>query len=257
MCTKPNVVIVSSSNTKPKSLIKLMTATTTLPNEAEDSEKVCKSWIIDTKYYTAEVNLVGITENYVRTQEFNDNVEALIIHMDSNKKTGLEDLKVWESIENNCEPDVKLLISNYCNNETKVTRDKAIEWCLKRGYELIELYPAKSPINDTEDDIIKEKVGVERIVEALQAHVWSNLVMKKKENENVKVHPKTKQNQDSLDSFLTDEGVDDFADLFQQLHDMKDSIQSMPIAQRHQCAEQMVTAFWRAIGGDEEEIVDL
>lgn len=234
-----------------------MTATTALQDVSEDSEKVCKSWAIDTKYYTAEVNLVGITENYVRTQEFNDNVEALIIHMDSNRENGLEDLKVWESIENDCEPDVKLLIANYCNNETKVTRDNAIEWCLKRGYELIELYPTKTPINNTEDDIIEEKVGVERILEALQTHVWSNLVMKDKENENIKTDAKKQQNQDSLDRFLTDEYADDFADLFQQLHVMKDSIQSMTIAQRNQCAEQMVTAFWRAIGGDEEEIVDL
>lgn len=82
--------------------------------------------------------------------------------------------------------------------------------------------------------------------------------MKNNGNEKNKTQPNFDSlKQDDFDSFLTDEGIDDFAELFQQLNVMKDSIQSMPIAQRHQCAEQMVTAFWKAIGGDEEEIVDL
>lgn len=60
-----------------------------------------------------------------------------------------------------------------------------------------------------------------------------------------------------LNDFLTDEGADDFTELFSQLHMIKESIKSMPTSQRKQCAEQMVTAFWRAMGGDEEEISDI
>lgn len=230
-----------------------MTRNSATQNEKEQPEKIVHPWQIDTKYYVADVNLVGINENYVRTEEFNESVEALIVLMDSNKESGLEDLKVWENLENDCEPDVKLLISNYCTNETKITRNKALEWCLKRGYELIELYPNKSTENNSEDEIIKEKTGVERIIEALQAHVWSNLVMKEKSSKEIK----TTNNLESLDNFLTQEGVDNFSELFQQLNVMKENIESMPAQQRKQCAEQVVTAFWRAIGGDEEEILDL
>lgn len=230
-----------------------MTRNNTIQNEIEQPEKIVYLWQIDTKYYVADVNLVAINENYVCSEEFNESVEALIVLMDSNKQSGLDDLKVWENLENDSEPDVKLLITNYCTNETKITRNQALEWCLKRGYELIELYPSKNPENNSEDEIIKEKTGVERIIEALQAHVWSNLVMKEKRPKETN----TSNNLAGLDNFLTDEGVDDFSELFQQLNVMKENIESMPAQQRKQCAEQVVTAFWRAIGGDEEEILDL
>lgn len=249
----PSIVIVSSSNTKPMSLIKLMTRNNTIQNEKEQPEKLVYLWQIDTKYYVADVNLVAINENHVRSEEFNESVEALIVLMDSNKESGLEDLKVWESLENDCEPDIKLLVTNYCTNETKITRNQALEWCLKRGFELIELYPNKTPENNSEDEIIKEKTGVERIIEALQAHVWSNLVMKEKSADVTR----TSNNLEGLGNFLTEEGVDDFSELFQQLNVMKENIESMPAQQRKQCAEQVVTAFWRAIGGDEEEMLDL
>lgn len=241
----PSIVVVSSSSTKPKSLIRLITGNNT-DDELEENDCISKKWKIDTKYYNAEVNFIGITETYTRTEEFNDNVEALIIHMDSNKSTGLEDLKKWDSLENDCNPEVKLLVSNYFAVESKITQNKATEWCLKRGYELIELYPNKTTSEKTEE-IIAEKTGVDRIVEALQAHVWPNLIMK---GENT-----TTRN--AKDELVADDGIDEFADLFQQLHTMKDSIQSMPMQQRRQCAEQMVTAFWRAIGGEEDEIADL
>lgn len=247
MAQTPNIVIVSSSNTRPKSLIKLISG-----NNEDDVEEshtsTSKKWEIDTKYYKAEVNLIGITEDYTRTEEFNENVEALIIHMDSNKSTGLDDLKKWESLEHDCNPEVKLLVSNYFTAETKITLNRATEWCIKRGYELIELYPSEVPINNS-DQILVEKTGLERIIEALQAHVWPNLIMKD-EDTPANRHKKEKEK-------LLDDGMDDFTDLFQQLHTMKDSIQSMPMQQRRQCAEQMVTAFWRAIGGDEDEIADL
>ncbi|XP_017780288.1 PREDICTED: alpha- and gamma-adaptin-binding protein p34-like [Nicrophorus vespilloides] len=247
MDSKPCVVIVSSSNTKPKSLIKLITK----ENPVEHSEKyssLSHPWRFETKYYTAEVELIGLSE--YTENEFQKNVEALIIHMDSNKSTGLDDLKEWEPLETNFDPDIKLLIANYCNNETKVTKAMATDWCLKRGFEFIEIFPAVEA-DQEEQDLIEEKIGVDRIIEALETHIWSNLVMKdkvkeEKENKNV-----------DLDELLMDDTNDDFTDLFNKLHMMKDSIQSMPVKERKQCAEQVVSAFWKAIGGDEEEIADL
>lgn len=251
----PSIVVVSSSSTKPKSLIRLITGNNSADDELEEGDTFSKKWAIDTKYYNAEVNLIGIVENYKRTEAFSDSVEALIIHMDSNKSTGLEDLKKWESLESDYNPEVKLLVSNYFTVETKITHNKAIEWCLNHGYELIELYPSKTVATDKSEHIIAEKTGVERIVEALQAHVWPNLVMK---DENVGKCSVSRCNQEKkCTKEELDDGLDEFADLFQQLHTMKDSIQSMPMQQRRQCAEQMVTAFWKAIGGDEDEIADL
>lgn len=247
----PIIVVVSSSSTKPKSLIKLITRSKNAEGELDETNVFSKKWELDTKYYIAEVNLVGITDDYKRSEEFNENVEALIVHMDSNKTTGLEDLKKYESFENDCNPEIKLLIANYCTAETKITRNAALEWCSKHGYELIELFPSKTPETATrsrlQPTILEEKTGADRIVEALQVHVWPNLIMKTDDAKSSKTEKK----------YTVEEGLDEFSDLLKKLNTMKESIQTMPTEQRRHCAEQMVTAFWRAIGGDEEEIADL
>ncbi|KAF7273970.1 alpha- and gamma-adaptin-binding protein p34-like [Rhynchophorus ferrugineus] len=253
----PSVVVVSSSCTRPKSIIRLITKVN--PEEQSDGT-VIQPWHIDTKYYTATVNIIGLNELYERDEAFYNQVEALIIHLDTNKASGLDDLKQWELLENECEPEIKLLISNYCNNETKVTKSEAMSWCLKRGYEFVELYPSDQNIQNTEEDLIPEKFGVNRVIEALQAHTWSNLVMKN--SKKINCNKQEPSNEDTIKiptASLPDEfvGEDDFTELFSQLHMMKDSLQSLPINQRKQCAEQMVTAFWKAIGGDEEELLDL
>lgn len=58
-----------------------------------------------------------------------------------------------------------------------------------------------------------------------------------------------------IDELLGDSGgVAGFSSLFEQLHSMKERVQGLPSDQRKACAEQVVMAFWRAIGGDEEEL---
>lgn len=256
MSTSPPVVlIVSSSNTKPKSLIKLITKNTFKDNESNDEHKTSQPWVIDTKYYTADITLVGISKTYERTQSFNETVEALIVHMDTNKDTGLEELQEWETIEKECEPEVKILLTNYCNDDTKITRAKALDWCIRHSYELIELYPSQKIDISEQQDIIEEKLGVDRVIEALQTHVWSNLVMKDR-NTSTNL-PKMPDDATLFEKMQDADLNDDFTELFSQLHMMKESLQSLPNQQRKQCAEQMVTAFWRAIGGDEEDIVDM
>ena len=60
------------------------------------------------------------------------------------------------------------------------------------------------------------------------------------------------------DELLGDSGgVAGFSSLFEQLHNMKERVQGLPSDQRKACAEQVVMAFWRAIGGDEDELEGL
>ena len=49
----------------------------------------------------------------------------------------------------------------------------------------------------------------------------------------------------------------DFGELFSNLRAMKEHAASMPSNQRRVAAEQLVTAFWKAIGGDPSEIDDI
>lgn len=257
----PSILIASSGNTKPKSLMKLITKKMDIEIDADNQGILKHPWIIDTKYYTANVFLVGL-ETYLKLEDLN--VEALIIHVDTNKDSGLDDLDKWETFESDYNLDVKLLTCNYCTEETKITRGAAMEWCLKKGFEFVELYPDKTT---SEADEFKEKNGVERVIEALQSHTWSNLIMKG--TNNLKRHLNTYKVYDSaplnllespstmLENSLMSDIKDDFTDLFSHLHMMKDSLQNMPVNHRKQAAEQMVTAFWKAIGGEEDELLEL
>lgn len=54
---------------------------------------------------------------------------------------------------------------------------------------------------------------------------------------------------------MSDDGEGmDFSSLFGQLQEMKERVSSMSNDQRKACAEQVVLAFWKAIGGDNDEI---
>ncbi|XP_056664683.1 alpha- and gamma-adaptin-binding protein p34 isoform X3 [Monodelphis domestica] len=65
-------------------------------------------------------------------------------------------------------------------SENGVSRPRAQEWCIQHGFELVELNPEELP---EEDDDFPESTGVKRIVQALNANVWSNVVMKSERNQ--------------------------------------------------------------------------
>lgn len=256
MNSNPCIAVVSCSKLKsPDSIIELFAEHTNV-NETVEENISTYSWNISTKYYTAKVDLCAIKTDEDRCEEFNESVEAVIVYFDSNTETGLEDVKIWNRLLEDCEPDVKLLISDVCNADTKIPKSQAVEWCVKNGFELIELNPDIIETIDDDDHIIKETFGIDRILEALQSHMWSNLIMKSKEQEINKPEDESASIDDMMNNIFENEEAD-FNELFQQLHMMRESVQSMPVRERRQCAEQVVTAFWRAIGGDEEEINDL
>lgn len=57
------------------------------------------------------------------------------------------------------------------------------------------------------------------------------------------------------DGIMGDENVD-FGELFGQFVAMKEHAASLPTNERRIVAEQLVTAFWKAMGGDLLEIED-
>lgn len=258
--TKPSILIVSTSNKHPNFLLELITNTFCATIKSIGAHKSSYSWTIDTKYYTADVDIHGISESYQRDEDFNDAVKVLIIHTDCNSESGLADLSRWDSIQSECELEIKLLVSDYCDEQTAISTTEATEWCRKRGFEFIILHPNIEPAE--EEEIIEEKIGIYRIFEVLQTCIWPNLQMKKAtKSDSSKIESSSFNcelvNRDDIFEDMADDGLDEFTELFGQLHMMKESIQSLPGSERKQCAEQMVTAFWKAIGGDDDELLDL
>ena len=62
----------------------------------------------------------------------------------------------------------------------------AQKWCIEHGFELVELSPSEEI--DPEDDF-PETLGMARIIQALQAHSWPNLVLQSEPNWKVASDP--------------------------------------------------------------------
>uniref|UniRef100_A0A8D0L8W2 Alpha and gamma adaptin binding protein n=1 Tax=Sphenodon punctatus TaxID=8508 RepID=A0A8D0L8W2_SPHPU len=131
-------------------------------------------WTIDNKYYSADIRLCIVPNRFLVTAEIAESVQAFLIYFDSTIKSGLDGVSAWLPLAEEWLPEVMILICDRVS-ENGINRQKAQEWCIKHGFELVELNPEELP---DEDDDFPESTGVKRIVQALNANVWSNVVMK-------------------------------------------------------------------------------
>ncbi|XP_051953548.1 alpha- and gamma-adaptin-binding protein p34-like isoform X1 [Xyrauchen texanus] len=95
----------------------------------------------------------------------------------------LSNVNSWLSIVEELAPEVLILVCNHvCVTELKeshthlgfhegVGRHEAQQWCLAHAFELVELNPQDLPDED-------KSTGVKRIMQALNANVWSSVEMK-------------------------------------------------------------------------------
>ncbi|XP_009866096.1 PREDICTED: alpha- and gamma-adaptin-binding protein p34, partial [Apaloderma vittatum] len=129
-------------------------------------------WTIDNKYYSADIHLCVVPNTFLVTGDIAESVQAFVVYFDSTIKTGLDSVSEWLPLTEEWLPEVMILVCNRVS-ENGVNRQKAQEWCIKHGFELVELNPEELP---DEDDDFPESTGVKRIVQALNANVWSNVV---------------------------------------------------------------------------------
>ncbi|XP_002718217.2 alpha- and gamma-adaptin-binding protein p34 isoform X2 [Oryctolagus cuniculus] len=135
-------------------------------------------WTIDNKYYSADINLCVVPNRFLITAEIAECVQAFVVYFDSTQKSGLDSVSSWLPLAEAWLPEVMILVCERVS-ENGVNRQKAQEWCIKHGFELVELSPEELP---EEDDDFPESTGVKRIIQALNANVWSNVVMKNDRN---------------------------------------------------------------------------
>nr|KAF6482812.1 alpha and gamma adaptin binding protein [Rousettus aegyptiacus] len=136
-------------------------------------------WTIDNKYYSADINLCVVPNKFLITAEIAESVQAFVVYFDSTQKSGLDSVSAWLPLVEGWLPEVMILVCDRVS-ENGVNRQKAQEWCIKHGFELVELSPEELP---EDDDDFPESTGVKRIVQALNANVWSNVVMKNDRNQ--------------------------------------------------------------------------
>ncbi|XP_054476417.1 alpha- and gamma-adaptin-binding protein p34 isoform X2 [Anoplopoma fimbria] len=177
----PCVLITScDGGFKEEELIKQILSSKTLPEPIKREEAVAwYPWTINNKYYTADVRLCVVPSTFQMSSEIAQSMQAFIAYFDSTVKDGLEKLLPWISVVEDLAPEVLILVCERVS-ENGVTRHEAQQWCLAHAFELVELSPQELP---DEDDDFPESTGVKRIVQALNANVWSSMEMKDGHNQ--------------------------------------------------------------------------
>lgn len=258
----PRVLIVSTKEGKAKEIAENIGA----ERLSEEDDIVDYLWDIDNKYYTSQI-LVRTVES--KSCKFPmEEINALIVYHDPQANNIDQELEYLASLTNSLTAAEVFLFSCSAITDT-LLRDKVLNWCLHNKFELVEL----DQTGDSESDTEGNKYGIERIIEALHAHTWPNIVLKNEpcvdetqevneigeqvENIQLACNPSERllHVQDILNGILGDENAD-FGELFGQFMAIKEQVASLPSDERRIIAEQVVTAFWKAMGGDLLEIED-
>lgn len=177
----PCVAVTScDSEFKEEELIKQILNMKTLPEPIKREGTVAwYPWTINNKYYTADVRLCAVPSTFQMSSEIAQSMQAFIVYFDSSAKDGLEKLQPWIPIVQDLAPEVLILVCDRVCDKG-ITRHQAQQWCLGHAFELVELNPQELP---DEDDDFPETTGVKRIVQALNANVWTSVEMKDGHNQ--------------------------------------------------------------------------
>uniref|UniRef100_A0A8C6XMF8 Alpha and gamma adaptin binding protein n=1 Tax=Naja naja TaxID=35670 RepID=A0A8C6XMF8_NAJNA len=167
-------------------LVKRITGEEELPEHiAAESRARFYPWTIDNKYYSAAIHLCVVANVFQVTSEIAESIQAFLICFDSTTVAGLDAVSQWLPLIEDWLPEVMILVCDRVS-ENGISRQKAQEWCIKHSFELVELNPEELP---DEDDDFPESTGVKRIIQALNANVWSNVVMKNEASHNFGLFP--------------------------------------------------------------------
>lgn len=297
MDIKPSVVVASATNKSPKDIIKLILNVDELPCSSEVDENIqAFPWYIDTKYYTADIKLCSIDKKSLGSEQFAETVEAIVICFDSNRDDGLKEAESWLTFLKDYEPEIQILLCEKCieNPVVGISKISAQEWCVKNGFELVELDPDKDPEWEEEQDFL-ETLGIARVVQALHAHIWPNLKMKdetlpvpsavssmlngvhssdavpsvSQNFQNLHINNDQSSNAEDYDPHNIDDMVNqvqdgilrndlsDIVSLYEQMSQLRQVVVNLPSEQRKAKAEQMMIAFWNSLVGDDEELEGL
>ncbi|KAI2653540.1 Alpha- and gamma-adaptin-binding protein p34 [Labeo rohita] len=174
--TLPCILVTSCDPSfKEEELIRQILGSESLPQATKIEERVSwYPWTINNKYYTANVSLCVVSSPFDMNTEVARSMQAFIVYFDSKAKDGLNSVNSWLSVVEDLAPEVLILVCDHAC-DSGVSKQEAQQWCLAHAFELVELNPQDLP---DEDDDFPESTGVKRIVQALNANVWSSVEMK-------------------------------------------------------------------------------
>ena len=235
-------------------------------------------WTIKNKYYSADISLIatGTSQPNDVIKQFLDEIEAVIISFELGDECTFHTAKSLAKHFEGRDLDVKLLFAKEIERlpELDARRETVTKWCVENSFELVESYATD------ENEEFPEKIGFERVREALHTNMWPNMESAQESkisqavtgHRNGHDHPvelkqasacETEgaegQDRKETNSLLGggESDLQNFEELFGKLHDMKLHAQSLSDEGRKEYAEQVTIAFWKAMGMNDDEISGL
>ncbi|CAF3576186.1 unnamed protein product [Adineta steineri] len=145
---KPSIVIVGLDQVFLDETIQGLSG----ENKINDNNLI--EWTIDTKYYTADVNICPVNTKMLVEESVANSAQVLIVLLDPshiNSRTKLDSWLPFLSVLNECE--TKLLVArNVDALLNTISRTDIKQWCTEHDYELLELEKNKTSETDDEDD---------------------------------------------------------------------------------------------------------
>lgn len=248
MTSAPLILIAADCSNQALTIIRDIMDNKNCPTPVMEDGIEKYDWEIQNKYYDASLKICQIQNEKQLTNTMSNSTEAIIIYILGT--VNVEALEKWKNVISQCEPEICIVLSEQIEPARK---PEIVTWCLRHKFELIE----KNAEKQDEDDysVMAETQGIARVIEALHAHTWSNYRSKpyNTEQSNGKSNSYYNHYEEDEDGL---EYIDNFSKLFAQLKSTSENAKNLSPCERKQYAEEVVTAFWKAIGGDESELED-
>jgi len=195
-------------------------------------------WNIHTKYYSASVDVYPLNgemlakeSNVSSLKPLGDICEALILLVDSTQKSSFENLKHWSEFISEYSPSILLCVDQA--SKANESFQEIEQWCFSNS---IEFVPTDNSIPVEGENWPGDKVGWDRVKEALEANMWPNLVPKNKDQGLDKI--------ESTMEALDLEDLDSFALDWKDLSKMREDSLQMPDEQRRAFAAKVALSFF-------------
>jgi len=175
----------------------------------------------------------------------------------------LEALKKFDGFLEDQSPEIKLL---FCPAVSAEMEQVLLTWCMEHYFELVQIPDSNKIVtNHSEDEdnetLFNEKYGYDRVLQALECHMWPYRVNKEDKPEKeeefsefVSNSAHTSSALNELEDMMNDEDGDSFEEMFANMARMKEVAGQLPDEERKKFAEKVAMSFWRSLGGDESEL---
>jgi len=213
---------------------------------------VFQIWKLVNKYFKADINICLCSHKHLEdiNKDLYKHMEATILLFDLKKDGDFIKVQELASKLQHEALEICLLFNIGQAVDEGTNYDEVLTWTIDQNYELIQRKLTTGDDDDETVDKFEEKEGMERVLEALNSHVWSNHTRAGDDTKD-EVLPEVKQNvhQDIPTDVL--EGLESgqsFEKLFSKFESMKEKAETLDGVAKKDYAEKVALAFMESLG---------